>query len=132
MSIPAYIKIARFDHLIKNTLIFIPLFFSAGLFNDSLIAGTVFGFICFSLLSSIVYILNDIMDMEKDRLHSTKCRRPLASEELYRKENEKCSQFAGETAANRLQATTFLNWIKNMLVFIPMLFCEAGHGYGQW
>jgi 4-hydroxybenzoate polyprenyltransferase len=85
MSIPAYIRIARLDHWIKNTLIFIPLFFSAGLFNVSLIAGTVFGFICFSLLSSIVYILNDIRDMEKDRLHSSKCRRPLASGESEKK-----------------------------------------------
>jgi 4-hydroxybenzoate polyprenyltransferase len=82
MNIPAYIKIARFDHWIKNILIFIPLFFTASLFNVSLIASTVLGFICFSLLSSIVYILNDIQDIEKDRLHSTKCRRPLASGEI--------------------------------------------------
>jgi 4-hydroxybenzoate polyprenyltransferase len=82
MCLPAYVRIARFNHWIKNTLIFIPLFFSAGLFNASLIAGTVFGFICFSLLSSIIYILNDIKDMERDRLHSTKCRRPVASGEI--------------------------------------------------
>jgi 4-hydroxybenzoate polyprenyltransferase len=82
MNIPAYIKIARFDHWIKNTLIFIPLFFTIELFNFSLIITVVLGFICFSLSSSIVYIINDIRDMEKDRLHSTKCRRPLASGEM--------------------------------------------------
>jgi 4-hydroxybenzoate polyprenyltransferase len=82
MNIPAYIKIARFDHWIKNTLIFIPLFFTIELFNVSLIITVVLGFICFSLSSSIVYIVNDIWDMEKDRLHSTKCRRPLASGEM--------------------------------------------------
>jgi 4-hydroxybenzoate polyprenyltransferase len=82
INIRLYFQLLRVQHWIKNTLVFIPLFFSAGLFNASLIAGTVFGFICFSLLSSIVYILNDIRDMEKDRLHSSKCRRPLASGEI--------------------------------------------------
>jgi len=77
-----YLQLLRVKHWIKNILIFIPLFFSVSFFNTSLIAGTVFGFICFSLLSSIVYILNDIKDVEKDRLHSTKCRRPLASGEI--------------------------------------------------
>ncbi|MHC6202233.1 UbiA prenyltransferase family protein [Breznakiellaceae bacterium SP9] len=49
------------------------------LFDASYRSGTVLGFVCFSLLSSIVYILNDVRDLEKDRRHSTKCRRPLAS-----------------------------------------------------
>jgi 4-hydroxybenzoate polyprenyltransferase len=56
-----------------------PLFFSLNFLNPSLVTDTVFGFICFSLLSSVVYILNDMRDMEKDRLHSTKRLRPLAS-----------------------------------------------------
>jgi len=77
-----YLQLLRVRHWVKNTLVFIPLFFAAGLFNTSLIASTVFGFICFSLLSSIVYILNDIRDMEKDRQHNIKCRRPLASGEI--------------------------------------------------
>jgi 4-hydroxybenzoate polyprenyltransferase len=35
--------------------------------------------VCFSLLSSIIYIFNDLRDIDKDRRHSVKCRRPLAS-----------------------------------------------------
>jgi 4-hydroxybenzoate polyprenyltransferase len=77
-----YSQLLRVRHWIKNVLIFIPFFFAAGLLNSSLIISVVLGFICFSLLSSIVYILNDIQDMEKDRLHSTKCHRPLASGEI--------------------------------------------------
>jgi 4-hydroxybenzoate polyprenyltransferase len=79
VKIRHYLQLLRIHHWIKNTLIFIPLFFSSSLFNTSLIPGTVFGFICFSFISSIVYILNDIQDKEKDRMHSAKCRRPLAS-----------------------------------------------------
>jgi len=82
VKIRRYLQLLRIHHWIKNTLVFIPLFFAAGFFNVLLIASTVLGFICFSLLSSIVYILNDIRDIEKDRLHSTKCRRPLASGEI--------------------------------------------------
>ncbi|MDR2596487.1 MAG: UbiA prenyltransferase family protein [Treponema sp.] len=82
IKIRLYLQLLRVHHWIKNILIFIPLFFSVSFLNPSLITGTIFGFICFSLLSSIVYILNDIKDVEKDRLHSTKCRRPLASGEI--------------------------------------------------
>jgi 4-hydroxybenzoate polyprenyltransferase len=48
-------------------------------FHIPLMLNTVSGFVCFSLLASIVYILNDIQDIEKDRLHSIKAGRPLAS-----------------------------------------------------
>jgi len=72
----------RIHHWIKNVLVFIPFFFTAGLFNVSLVTSVVSGFICFSLLSSIVYILNDIRDIENDRLHSSKCSRPLASGQI--------------------------------------------------
>jgi len=78
-----YFHLLRIHHWIKNILIFIPFFFTAGIFNVSLVTSVVLGFICFSLLSSIVYILNDIRDMENDRLNSSKCRRPLASGQIH-------------------------------------------------
>ncbi|MDR2923768.1 MAG: UbiA prenyltransferase family protein [Treponema sp.] len=77
-----YFQLLRVHHWIKNILVFIPLFFSFSFFDASVIKAAVLGFFSFSLLSSIVYILNDIRDMEKDRQHSSKCRRPLASGEI--------------------------------------------------
>jgi 4-hydroxybenzoate polyprenyltransferase len=77
-----YIQLLRINHWIKNTLIFIPLFFTSELFSISFFISVFLGFICFSLLSSIVYILNDMRDIDEDRLHSFKCRRPLASGEI--------------------------------------------------
>jgi len=74
-----YLQLLRIHHYIKNFLILIPLFFSKFFLNTSLVTTAVLGFVCFSLLSSIVYIFNDVKDIEKDRLHNTKNRRPLAS-----------------------------------------------------
>jgi 4-hydroxybenzoate polyprenyltransferase len=77
--IKEYVALLRAQHWIKNILIFIPLFFNMNFFHIPYILSTTFGFVCFSLLSSIVYIFNDIKDIEKDRRHTIKCRRPLAS-----------------------------------------------------
>jgi len=77
-----YIQLLRVHHWIKNILVFIPLFFSFSFFDASVVKTALLGFLSFSLLSSIVYILNDILDIEKDRLHSSKRSRPLASGEI--------------------------------------------------
>ena len=74
-----YLKLMRIHHYLKNVLIFLPLVFSQNLFNINLLSKTIFGFFSFSVLSSIVYVINDIHDVEKDRRHSTKCKRPIAS-----------------------------------------------------
>jgi len=82
IKIKPYLYLLRVHHWIKNFLVFIPLLFSINLFNASLLTSAVLCFICFSILASIVYIFNDIRDIEKDRLHTIKCRRPLASGEI--------------------------------------------------
>lgn len=74
-----YLKLMRIHHYLKNILIFLPLVFSKNLFNVELLNKTILAFCSFSILSSIVYIVNDIQDVEKDRKHSIKCNRPIAS-----------------------------------------------------
>lgn len=74
-----YIKLMRVHHYIKNLLVFAPLIFSMNLLNIKLLVPSLFGFIAFCLISSLVYIINDIKDVEKDKLHPTKCNRPIAS-----------------------------------------------------
>ncbi len=74
-----YIKLMRVHHYIKNFLVFAALACSGQLFqSDKLLAG-IAGFASFSMVSSVVYIINDIRDCEKDRCHPTKCKRPIAS-----------------------------------------------------
>ncbi|MBS4842099.1 UbiA prenyltransferase family protein [Clostridium sp.] len=74
-----YLQLMRVHHYIKNILIFLPLVFSGNLFNVKLFKYTIGGFFAFSILSSIVYIINDIQDVDKDRMHSKKCNRPIAA-----------------------------------------------------
>lgn len=77
-----YIKLLRINHYIKNLLIFVPIFFSGNLFNYTKFFMAVVGFICFCGISSAVYILNDLRDIENDRKHPSKCNRPLASKKI--------------------------------------------------
>ena len=72
------IKLMRVKHYIKNILIFLPLVFSGNLFNKGLLFKEIVSFFAFCLIASIVYIVNDIVDVEKDKLHETKKNRPLA------------------------------------------------------
>lgn len=73
------IKLMRVKHYVKNGLIFLPLFFAVRIFEPALFLRCVIGAVAFSLFSSVVYIINDIRDIEKDKLHSKKCNRPIAS-----------------------------------------------------
>lgn len=73
-----YIKLIRVKHWIKNLLIFIPMFFSKQIDLNNILT-TLIGFFAFSFIASFIYIINDIRDVEKDKLHETKKNRPIAS-----------------------------------------------------
>jgi 4-hydroxybenzoate polyprenyltransferase len=66
----------------KNLLIFIALIFDQQLTNWPALLQTLAGFILFSLLSSVVYIINDLTDLEADRQHPQKRLRPIPAGEL--------------------------------------------------
>lgn len=63
----------------KNLVIFVGIIFSYNLFSLEMWQHSLFAFITFCLISGSVYIINDIRDVEKDRLHPTKRFRPIAS-----------------------------------------------------
>ena len=75
----AVIKLLRVHQWIKNGFVFLPIFFAGEFLNTQLLFGAFLAFIAFSLTSSIVYILNDYKDIEKDKLHPVKKNRPLAN-----------------------------------------------------
>jgi 4-hydroxybenzoate polyprenyltransferase len=66
----------------KNLLLFAGLTFSHNLFSMAIILKVVLGFTIFCFLSGCIYIINDLVDLDKDRYHPIKCHRPLAAGKL--------------------------------------------------
>jgi decaprenyl-phosphate phosphoribosyltransferase len=63
----------------KNVLVFAAPFGSGGIDDPTIFLHTVLAFVAFSLAASGTYLLNDARDVESDRQHPTKCRRPIAA-----------------------------------------------------
>ena len=67
---------------IKNFFVFAPLIFSQNVLNRALVFRAGLAFVSFCLISSAVYLINDLRDIEEDRQHPVKSQRPLASGRL--------------------------------------------------
>ena len=77
------IDLLRIRQYYKNVLIFVGAFFAVAIFNFDVIFKLIWGFILLCCASSINYIINDIIDIEKDKLHEEKLKKkPLASGEI--------------------------------------------------
>ena len=85
MKLKEYIRLIRPKHYIKNLLLFLPIIFGGSLLQKDKLLHVIGGFVVFCFISSVVYIINDICDAEKDRHHPTKCTRPIASGKILKK-----------------------------------------------
>jgi len=81
----AYLKLIRVQQWVKNLFVFIPAFFGEHLLSASVLGSVTLGFLAFSCWASTVYIINDYVDIEKDKLHPQKRNRPLASGKISKK-----------------------------------------------
>jgi len=76
------IKSFRIRQWTKNIVVFAAIVFDRQLMNPASLGRSVLGFFVFCLVSSSIYIINDILDIHEDRLHPTKRYRPIASGKL--------------------------------------------------
>lgn len=74
-----YIDLIRVRQWYKNLLVFLALFFAGVLFNWADLSITLLAFFSLSFISSVGYIINDLIDLEKDKSHPEKKVRSLAS-----------------------------------------------------
>ena len=80
--IKALLRAIRPHQWVKNSIIFAALVFDRQLLNWQGFLRTLFGVIIFSIVSSAVYLMNDLLDIESDRQHPKKKNRPIASGQL--------------------------------------------------
>ncbi|WP_165044304.1 decaprenyl-phosphate phosphoribosyltransferase [Dysgonomonas sp. ZJ709] len=77
--IKSYIQLIRVHQWVKNLFVFIPMFFAFRMTEIPLIIACIWAFIGLSFVASSIYIVNDLCDIEADKLHPMKRNRPLAS-----------------------------------------------------
>lgn len=81
-----YLQEFRYPQWSKNIVLFMPIFFGGKLIDlDSLLAATL-GFVTFSFTASLVYVFNDLRDIDEDRNHPQKKNRPIASGKISHKQ----------------------------------------------
>ena len=73
------IRLIRIEQWTKNAFVFLPLFFDRHLLEWSYWQPSLVAFFAFSFAASGIYCFNDIYDVEADRQHPKKCKRPIAS-----------------------------------------------------
>lgn len=81
-SLRDIIRLLRPRQWTKNLAVFAALLFSGQLFDADILLRVGYGFLIFCALSSAIYIINDLFDIEKDRMHPFKKFRPLARGEV--------------------------------------------------
>ncbi len=79
MKIIHFIQLLRPNQWVKNVFIFLPLFFGGHMTEWEYIQPSILAFLAFCFSASAIYCFNDIWDVEADRKHPQKCKRPIAS-----------------------------------------------------
>lgn len=111
-----YLRLIRVQSWIKNLFLVAPLIFSFNLFNTDLYGKLLAAFLAFCFLSSTVYVFNDLIDMESDKLHPRKKNRPLPSGKV----NRQAAVFAGVAC---IVLAAVLSMVVDSRAFIYALLC---------
>ena len=117
------LKLIRIPQWIKNFFVFVPLVFSLNLFKGDYFLTSFTGFLAFCLTSGIVYIINDIADVEADRAHPKKKNRPIASGRISPGQGIVISIiFAGGVAGLCLNVSTSFIFLLMLFFLINVLY----------
>ena len=122
----ALFKTMRPKQWAKNVFLLAAIVFDRKLTNTDAILHTIIGVLAFSLISSVVYIINDIADVEADRQHPTKRNRPIAAGKL--------SIPMAWTVAIILLLVSFPTayWLSHSFALIALLYLVFNLAYSKW
>ena len=80
--LPATVRAMRPKQWVKNVLVAAAPLAAGQLFDPNVIINVGLAFVCFCLVSATTYLINDVRDVEEDRLHPRKRFRPIAAGEV--------------------------------------------------
>ena len=122
----ALLKTMRPKQWAKNVFLLAAVVFDRKLTNVDAILHTILGVIIFSLVASVVYIINDIADVEADRQHPIKRNRPIAAGRL--------SIRAAWASAVVLSVISFPTafWLSPAFALIALLYLVLNLIYSKW
>jgi decaprenyl-phosphate phosphoribosyltransferase len=109
-----FFLILRPRQYIKNFFVFAPLIFSGMFLNQEALIKSFFAFIFFCIASSLVYVINDICDIDNDKSHPLKKQRPLAKGDI--KINE--ALFLSFMLSSILLISFFINFKFSLILFL--------------
>lgn len=121
-----FIKLARPHQYVKNGFILLPLLFGYQLTSLTSIGNAFLAFISFSLAASAQYVLNDIQDVEEDKNHPTKCKRPIASGRI---KNSEAYPFLAVLGASSLLIGLLLLNIQYIWCLIAYFLLNTAYSY---
>jgi 4-hydroxybenzoate polyprenyltransferase/phosphoserine phosphatase len=81
-SLRSLVRALRCHQWCKNVLVFVPLITAHAYTNTNAVLGAAAMFMAWCFVASGIYVMNDLMDLDADRRHPTKCKRPFASGDL--------------------------------------------------
>jgi 4-hydroxybenzoate polyprenyltransferase len=122
----ALVKTMRPKQWAKNVFLLAAIVFDRKLTNLDAIVHTALGVLAFSLVASVVYIINDITDVDADRQHPTKRYRPIAAGTL--------SLPSAWTLAIILLLIAFPGsyWLSPSFAFVTLLYLVLNLIYSKW
>lgn len=82
VAMPPLVRAMRPLQWTKNAIVFAALVFDRRVFEPTRLTESIAAFIAFCLVSSAIYLINDVRDVESDRNHPKKCLRPIAAGEI--------------------------------------------------
>ncbi|MCW3157054.1 decaprenyl-phosphate phosphoribosyltransferase [Micropruina sonneratiae] len=124
--LPAWLRAMRPKQWVKNILVFAAPVAAGALFDPRVLVNSLWAFLAFSLISASIYLINDVRDVEADRLHPKKRFRPIAAGEL------------GSTPATVLAAVTMAAsfaigfWVAPMLGVTLAVYWVLQVGYSMF
>ncbi|MCL2168880.1 MAG: decaprenyl-phosphate phosphoribosyltransferase [Defluviitaleaceae bacterium] len=114
-----FAKLARPKHWVKNILVFVPVVYAGGISDFGAVFAAFMSFVAFCLVASAVYVLNDIVDCEKDTAHPVNRTRPVASGRVGKSSAAFFASFL--TVAGFSVALLFGGWVVMVFAFAYVL-----------